>query len=234
MAELYKTSLFSDANLVAYYKLEDVSDSKGSNTLTNTGTTTFSAAKFNNGADFGISNTTKRLGTTTNLGITTGAMSMSCWVKGLSAITSGTYEILQHSHRTAGVNTDVLNDILYEYNGGTKRIGFRRYTNASAVKYSNLDLGTTDFIHIVYVYNGSTTVEGYINGVSIGTVASTSTTYTNNSNNRFTIAAYGDDGGYLSYASILVDDVAIFSRALNAAEVLQLYQEQSYSWFLFM
>jgi len=40
-----------DGSLVAYWALEDTSDSKGSNTLTNTGSATFSSGKNNNALD---------------------------------------------------------------------------------------------------------------------------------------------------------------------------------------
>ena len=218
--ELSSTPLFTDSSLVALYKLENVNDSKGSNTLTNTNTVTFTAAQFNNGANFGAANTNKRLDVASNLGITTGSMSMSIWVKGLASIGSGTWELAHHSARSAGVNTDLDNRILFDYNGGTRRIVFRRYTNAAADLNYTLDIGTTNFYNLIYVFNGST-VEGYVNGVSVGTVSATSTTYNNNTNNGFGLASY--DGGVANFASVLIDDVSVFSRALTASEASSIY-----------
>jgi hypothetical protein len=82
-AELFTTSLFADASLVAYWRLENTSDSKGSRTLTNNNTVAFNSAKFNNGADGGATNTNKYLSLAADtLGMTyTGAKSFSLWLK---------------------------------------------------------------------------------------------------------------------------------------------------------
>ena len=91
MPQLLNTPLFSDANLVHYYKLENTSDSKGSNTLTNVNSVAFNAAKFGNGADFGASNTTKELYSTVAPEIDGGAGTLIFWVKLQTEIASGAY-----------------------------------------------------------------------------------------------------------------------------------------------
>lgn len=53
-------------SLLSYHKLEDLTDSVGSRTLTNTGSTANVSAKIGNGYDSSTSNSTKRLGNTTN------------------------------------------------------------------------------------------------------------------------------------------------------------------------
>src|SRR5574343_1781177 len=53
--ELFSTALYSDANLEAYYRAEDATDSEDSGTeydLTNSGSVTFTAGKFNNAFTF--------------------------------------------------------------------------------------------------------------------------------------------------------------------------------------
>jgi len=52
MLELASLALFSDPNLAEYYKLEGLTGKNG-NTLTNVNSVTFTAAKYNNGANYG-------------------------------------------------------------------------------------------------------------------------------------------------------------------------------------
>jgi len=52
--ELYSTSLYNDANLKQYFRLENTSATIGNN-LTNNGSTPFNPGQFANGSDFGFS-----------------------------------------------------------------------------------------------------------------------------------------------------------------------------------
>lgn len=212
--ELASTSLFSSSNLRAYWKLENVNDSKNSYTLTNYNSVTFTAGKFNNGANFGAANTNKRLDVASNLAITSGSMSISLWVKGLASIGTGTWEFVHHSANTAGANTAVDNRIAYNYNGGTRQIDFNRYDTTSIHKYYTLDIGTTDYFNFIYSYNGSV-IEGFVNGISIGTVSAPFTSANNNTGDKTEIANYGTA---FNFASVMLDDIAIFDRALTQAD----------------
>lgn len=212
--ELASTSLFSDPNLVAYYKLENVNDSKSSFHLTNYNTVTFTAGKFNNAANFGTANTNKRLDVASNLGITSGAMSISLWVKGLASIPSGTWEFLHHSANTAGAVTAVDNRIGYDYNAGNPRIDFNRYDTTPIHQYYTLNIGTTDYYNFIYSYNGSV-IEGFVNGISIGSVAAPFTSANNNTGDKTEIANYGTS---FNFASVMLDDIAIFSRGLTSTD----------------
>ena len=78
-------------NLLSYHKLEDLTDSSGSRTLTNTGTTPTAAAKIGNGYDAGAANASKRLGNTTNYGINGGACSISAWIQ-----LNGNHSVVDH------------------------------------------------------------------------------------------------------------------------------------------
>lgn len=208
---------------LAYWKLEDVNDSKNSNNLTNNGTVTFSAAKFNNGANLGSSNSSKYLDIASSIDITTGVCSFGGWFKGLTEIGSGTNMFLQHSHSTGGGNDDLMNVIQYDYNSGTRRLNFGRYTNAWEQVFYTIALGTDDFYHLFYVYTGSK-VRGYVNGVQVGEADATSTTYTHNSGVGFRLGADKTSGGVASqYSSVIIDDVVLFNRALTATEVSQIY-----------
>lgn len=210
-------------SLVAYYKLDEASgnasdSSGGGNTLTNTNTVTYVAGKINNGADFGTANTNKKLTVASNLGITNGAISMSCWVLLNTEIASGTWGFLQKGNAT----NHVQYVIAYEYNGGTRRIVFNRQKqNVSNNLVTNtVTMGTSNYYHLVLTYDG-TTLEGYVNGSSIGTLA-TSGDGSGSGLNQFDIGEGSMFAG-TSYASIDADEVGVWSRAITSTEVSELY-----------
>ena len=218
--ELYNTSFISSANLIAYYRAENVNDSKGAYTLTNTNSVGFSPAKFNNGFDFGSTNTNKVMIISNNLGITGGAMSISLWVK-LNVEVSA--DLAFDRYTFCGQNdatSDTSQGIWYEYNSGTPRLFFYRIKQGVANQgdYYNITMGTSDWYHIVYTYDG-TNIRGYVNGVLVlgataasgnGTAATTST------------VTIGSNVSYSSASNSIIDDVAIFNTALSAANIISL------------
>lgn len=221
VVELASTNLFSDPSLRAYWKLENVNDSKNSYNLTNTNSVTFTTAKFNNGANFGATNTNKRLDISSTLGLTSGgSLTISLWAKLLTEIGAGTYQFIQLSRSTGAGNDDYEHRIEYEYNSGTRRIGFRRFSNALKDVFYNIALGTTDWNNFVYVFTAGVGIEGFVNGASIGMISDTSTTYTNNQGDNVRLGNYGTAFNFLSG---MLDDIAIFDRALSREEVNYIY-----------
>lgn len=220
-AEFSTTSLFSDSGLVAYWKLEDLTDSKASYTLTNVNSVTFTSAKFTNGANLGTSNTDKYLSLNSDLGITGGAVSISLWVKITAALTTGTYVFFD----TADSGTDIRNKIQYTYNSGNPIIVFsRQRENISFdnVNYS-ITLNTTDFYHLMYVYDG-TTLKGYVNGLSVGTVASSGNgSFGVDIDYTYIGATRNDIPSVTNFANAIIDDVAVFNRVLTDTEVLTIF-----------
>lgn len=222
MAQLSDTSLLTDPNLKAYYKLENVNDTTANAfNLTNNGTVTFSTAKFSNGADLGATNTTKSLSTTNSLGIDGGSISVSIWVKMNAEIGSGLQDFVVQGNTVSSV----LYLIRYDYNSGTRQVTFRRVTfgvGGVSVNYT-IALGTSNFNHLVLTYNSSnSTLTGYVNKVSVGT-----TTGSGNGSGAATGFSIGDDhaNGDLRYSSILIDDCAVFNRELTSKEVTLLYDD---------
>lgn len=211
---------------VAYYKLDESSgnavDSINSNTLTNTNTVTYVAGKINNGADFGTANTNKKLTIASNLGITNGAMSISCWVKLNTEIASGTFGFVQKGNAT----NHVQYIIAYEYNGGSRRIVFNRQKQnvSNNIVTNTVAMGTSNYYHLVLTYDGST-LEGYVNGTSVGTLSTTGDG-SGSGLNQFDI---GEGGMYAgtSYASIDADEVFVVARAFTSTEVTALYASGS-------
>jgi len=221
--EIAGTRFADYADLEAYYKLEDVSDSSGNGrTLTNNGTTTFAAAKFSNGADLGASNSTKYLSINNNLGINYGgAQSAIFWVKLSTEIGTGAYQFFDRRN----ANTSGIQQIQYQYNGGTRRLCWERYNDKNGNNpkfYYNLTMGTTNWYQIAYVYDG-TNMYGYVNGILVGQLASTAYDGlgTGAYANGFAIGAWVGGG---NYTSGIFDDYAVFSRALTSDEIYSLYK----------
>lgn len=219
-AELSQSTLATDANLKAYYKLENVNDS-GPNgyTLTNNNTATFTDGVFGNGADFGSANSTKVLYINNNLGITGGAISMSGWINITTAPgTNATYEIFRQQDNTNWI-TYYLD---YSDSSGTKRIQFGRdrYGVVSDSITYNTTLTTGTWYYISATYDG-TNIRLYINGSLVGgpTAASGNGTSSGRSNAFGIGAAHYDTNSNTNYFSGLIDDVSIFSRALTPDEI---------------
>lgn len=229
--ELYSMSFYSDANLSSYYRLENTSDSKGVYNLTNTNSVAFNAGKFNNGADFGSSNTTKYLATNTPasippLGITQASDKSECLWVNMSA-----------QPGAGGLYT--ISSWFYGVTGGTylKLI----YSNSVFVasKYaltlttnSNLSTSSTGVLLATGVWNNvcftksGTTYTLYLNGVSCGTDIGFTGGY-GSYGNWFSLGTTKNNSELGNYLSGLIDDVSIFSRALSAAEVLTIYQGEA-------
>lgn len=204
--ELYSTSLYTTANLVAYYRLEDATDSKGSRNLTNNNSVSFSAAKFNNGANFGTSNTNKYLSySTDNGGIDGGAMSISLWVK-LSTEVANNGPVYTFVSQGSSVSK-VRYQISYDEVGGVFYLSFVRNKNGvgntTVVTTVSGGLGTSNWHHLVLTYD-NTNVTGYLDGSSIGQTAGSGNGSSVTTNGYYIGANDTQD----RFASALIDDVA--------------------------
>lgn len=212
-SEFLYNPLYTDPNLIAYYKLEDVTDSKCSYDLTNFNSTPFNAAKFNNGANQGASNTTKYLGVSSNLGIAgNGNITVCGWVK-LNSNVNGYMVFFQHA------STTTINRQIQVYYTGPNAPGYKLiiFDGGNQTGYSvNLFDGLWHHVAMTRASGGNSLL--YLDGVE---VASTSQSTTSYSANAFTIGS-NDDG--TSKASALFDDVVIFNRTLTPAEIYSIYQ----------
>lgn len=214
--------------IVSYWKLDessgDAADSVGSNTLTNNNTVTYSAGKINNGADFGSSNTNKSLSTTATLGIDGGSITMAGWVK-VAAQPPSNDNVRLFGH--GNTSNKVAEQLLYRDVSGTKRITFNRLRmNTANDEFSyDITLAVGTWYHIVFTYDGST-VRGYINGASVGSVASSGN---GGSATGYSSGVYvaTSNGGGSNFLSGMIDEFGVWSRALSADEVSQLYGFQA-------
>mgnify|MGYP001594207830 CR=1 FL=1 len=223
MAELNDTSLINDANLVAYYRFSAgalTTDTKASYTLTNTGSIAESTSgKFAGCANF-PGGTGKSLNwTTDNMGISNGAFSLVCWVKLNAETTSVDYMFASKDSNVVFVTSRIP----YEYNGGTIRLGFDRVKQGVEAQggYYTVSLGTTTWHHLAHTYDGSN-IRGYLDGVlRVGPTAASGNGSSGGGNGLW----IGADAGNGNVANALIDDFAVFSDALTAAEVTTLYED---------
>jgi len=217
---LSETKFINDANLVSYWKLEDVSDSKGANTLTNNGTVVFDAAKFSNGANLGTSNSTKSLLISTNASLEiTGNITISAWIKASSAPTFSTIcgKFLDSTHKGYWLT----------FNGG--KCGMYISTTGSNQTGEALSstLSNDVWYYVTGTYDGSN-IKIYINGKLENSIAQTGSIYSSTGD-----LAIGKLGSLSAdYFSGSIDDTAIFSRALSASEVNELYQGMTLGEYL--
>lgn len=205
MPELYTTSLFNDPNLVSYYRLSDISDSKGANNLTNTNSVAFNSAKFGNGADFSSNNTNKKLTTGNNLGLagSSQAISIVGWVL-IYNTTDGGF-VFFNSTTTADRYLSIKQD-------GSGNIVW----NGAGVVASTPFSDTTSFHHIAVTRDASGNVLGYLDAVQKASFSVGSSGVTTN---NFEI---GDINGG-EFCSSIIDDVGVFSRVLTPAEIYLLF-----------
>lgn len=205
-------------SLLAYYSLSDTSDATGNgNTLTNQNTCTFVSGLIADGASQGTSNTNKSLYRNTDFGIAaTTAFTVSMWVKCNNEIGSGSWNLFTLGNTGASSAT---RRCLYDYNGGTRQIRFMRTGFSYVAVTSNLTMGTSNFYHIVYVYNG-TTFTGYVNNSSVGTSSTATDSSTQSESYRWNMGAHQLTN---EVASFLMDETGVWNRALTTDEISQLY-----------
>lgn len=217
--EIVNTTLYRDANMQGYWRLEsDGADSSG-NGYTLSGTApTYAAGQFNNGADFELSSTqyiTIANASCANLEIT-GAKTYVGWFK-FESHTADTYPMAKCD---AGLTA--LTGIRYSTTNGIGFLSSGLTTNTEV--NSTVQPTNGVWYHVAGVYTGSK-LQIYVNGSLTEVNATGSSTDTNGD---FSI---GRLGGVTTnyYFDGVADDCAVFDRALTEAEVLSMYNDTSSS-----
>lgn len=170
-------------------------------------------------ADFGASNTTKllqRIGD--QLGITGTVVTLQCWVKLQTEITSGDYGFIE----VVTGNTNFRNFIIrYEYNAGTRRLAFLGVRSGISIfpVYHTITLGISVWTHLAITYDG-TNIKGYVNGTLVGTTAFSGgglSAYTPS----FTIGSLWDapTATPYSFASAIIDDARVWGVDRGATAI---------------
>lgn len=206
-------------NLVSYYKFDasNSNDSVGSNNGTDT-TITYSSGngKINNGAGFNGVASKISLGNSTTL--TPGAITIAAWIN-LTSLT-GAPQICSRDYADSG-NANTRNYQFRVFSSKIEFIPFNASTNGDVAGATTLSTGT--WYYAVATWDG-TTEKVYLNGAEDGSNAFSGTLRSGGTSNTFIGCAQNGGAGLNSdFFSGAIDEVAIWSRALSAAEITSLY-----------
>jgi hypothetical protein len=207
-AELSTTALASDANLENYYRIESgaiTTDSSGnSQTLTNTAVTAVTG-KYGSGGDFVPGSSSKLAVPYVNIGA---AITYTAWFK--TDITTE-QSILAFMNTWLRINRTSQGTIAYSPNQDT------------TIVTASTTINTGTWYHLAVTQTGTSYVI-YLNGNVVGSGTTVAVSTING-----TVNAIGNHSGTVIFDGIL-DDVAIFSRALTQAEIYTLadYTRKAY------
>lgn len=229
--ELYSLSLLNDANLIAYYRMEDnANDYKNTHNGTATNITYNTAAgKFNKGADSTGSDSGINCGNAINL---TGNFSISFWIK-MDTLPSAFSTII--TKELAGYSLSPLSIYTADSNG---KVHFFVRNNLSTGSpstevVSNNALSTSEFQNWVFTRDG-TNINIYFNGEFDNSAAWTNT-QGSDTTNPFAIFGGYSGSNFNNCINGRMDDIAIFTRALTATEIANIYNSRDSvktNWFL--
>jgi hypothetical protein len=158
-----------------------------------------------------------------NLGIQGGPCTISCWVKSNSTPTGYEYFFGQ-----GDASTNVQYFIWYNYNAGNPQLAFTRQrqntANDQILFLKTLTVG--QWYHLAMTYDGAT-LRGYIDGLQVGSVASTGNGASGVFNN-FLIGCVGGNGSSINNAPDgAVASPIVYNEAISAQDVMSLYLSQA-------
>lgn len=215
--QLYQKHLFTDSNLVSYWRMEGNSnDSKGTNNGSDISVTygtqygIFGQGGYYNGSAY----------TTIpdNAALSPATMTLAVWMNPTSIPSNSFNRIIDKRNGNYGWHFGIKTD--GGYNGLYWEAG-----NGSSIStwIWNYSLSINTWYFVVFTQTG-TTVNLYVNGVNAGTPALSGSTGIANASGEPLYFGKGTDGGqYSGYC----DDVSIFNRVLSASEIAQLYTSRS-------
>lgn len=209
--KIAETPLFSDANLQGYWELEDANDS-GPNGYDLTGTApSYAAAKFGNGGDFEASSSQYIAianASCPNLEIA-GDKTICAWIKPETTVTNATIAMKSDSTTAYAFGICIYNNAPRFISNGC--------TPAEIVSTATMSSGNWYFVCAV---QRSGSLDIWLNDTKTTTNKTGSSTDTNGS---FAIGKFGDWTHPSNYFDGIIDDVAIFNRALTETEISNLY-----------
>lgn len=221
MAELLYTPLRQDANIVSYYRMEgNGNDDLGTNNGTASNVTfNTSNGKYVQGGGFNGTSSVVTVADSASLKIT-GNLTICGWINLTS--TAGTQMIFEKGNSDSIANQDY---VLAISGGVVVGVVSNGTTNKEADGATSLSTGT--WYHVALVFVPSTSVTVYLNGKQDG---QNTTSIIASIQSTTHAAAIGRDGSASSrWFSGAIDDLAIFSRALSQAELLQLIANRGLS-----
>lgn len=221
--EIYTNLLLSDTNLKAYYRLEDVNDTTANAyNLTNVNTATFGTGMFNNAVDVNGSN--QYLYTSNTALNFTGNFSYVARFK-LDSYPTGTNQGKVVFERIASNAVEGMGIYVGDANSEGNRI--YGLTWASTGGTLKLDSGIKpvlgEWYTVAFVKAAANNWKLYVNGLLLASSTSSRTISTTSKAGICIGAADQGSSGVLNYFDGKIDDVAIFDRALTAAEIKYLH-----------
>jgi len=215
--------------LVGYWKLDDGSGTKATDSSGNgnTGTTQHSptwttSGKVNGALTLNGTNQYVNVADAASLDIA-GSWTVVTWVNPSALPSSGNISLLASKEASVGTNYDLVIDNGH-FNAG---LGWAVDFNSSGccddhfAKYVT-SISTGTWYHVVGVYDSvGQTVTVYLNGISVASSSVAGSPPESSAGNNLAIGAIGSGSGFFTAGTI--DEVRIYNRALSASDVLMLY-----------
>lgn len=205
---------------LAYYKMSNATDQLGNYNGTATNVNFNVAGKFGNAGEFNGTSSVISLGTSSSFSVgTTGSLSLSLWVK---TTASSTGYLMSKANDSTGQYEWSL-----EYNGSQLQLNIFNTAAgiASSTGYNTTTINDGNWHHVAAVITNNTSVSLYIDNGTAATSSSWSGTTAGSFSIPTLIGHFGGISASTSYWEGDVDQVRIFSSALSAAQVTQLYNE---------
>ncbi|MBS3094588.1 cellulase family glycosylhydrolase [Candidatus Pacearchaeota archaeon] len=211
----------STEDLISHWKLDETSgttadDFIGNNdgTLMNNPTPLWTTGKFGNALSFDGVDDYVELGNSASL--KPSLLTVSAWVYLDSTVTDSYPKIID------GNNDNYGYQLFYNAIGGA---GFTFSTGTGLIGKGIPSNITTQnqWVHVVGVHDASSN-KIYVNGVLIGTIPASEIDYS-----AITTMRLGNRGNDARHWKGMIDDVRIYNYALTATEILNLYNEASFS-----
>lgn len=223
--ELNSTPLSGDANLVSYYRFSTgalVTDTKGALNLTNNNTVGEGTGKWGTCADFTNNNTNKSLTAAAYVMNNKTNFTLSAWVNFYNFTQKGA---VVYNGGGGGGSTFGYGLLVCDKDN-TNNPGNRLYGLDGGVEWlkTSLDLSPETWYHLVLTCDSTAGTVIYANNSAVYTNASrTNFCDVNSVSNTFGVGCVNTGGTPEQYLNGMVDDVAVFTRALTATEVGNLY-----------
>lgn len=215
---LSQTKYIDDANLVTYWKLDDNSnDSKGSNNGTDT-TVSYVAGKFGNAASYSGGTSFTTFGTKLST-LWDSAYTISMWVNPTALDTTNGNLLLWPGDR----NQQHLID-------NSNKLAITTYDGTANGVVGNTSLANGSWYHVVFQRTSGTTGKVYLNGKDDTSATAAMRNPAGTLTQAFRLASREDNTN--ANLNGIIDDVAIFSRALSSIEIADLYQSMSLGEYL--
>lgn len=220
---------YLETNAQGYWTFDEssgnaVDSTANGNTLTNTGSTAFVAAKINNGADLeSTSSQYFSIADASQTGLDfSDVFSFAGWVNFESLPTNGNTKTFISKRRASGNNRSY--DFYMYNNAGTYQFGLLWQTDGITIGgniFQNFaSTPTTSTWYHIAVTKTGTTVTFYLNGVQNGDIASGSNGTVYNGTAPFEVSIYGDD---LDYFDGIFDEWGVWNTQLSYGGILDLY-----------